>query len=224
MPEPEVFAFEEQEHQDVWRSAWQAWGQHPREAPETTEIIAQHHTWLVTFARSLENFRNIVLTMENKGLEESSTSFAAIIAGLANEGYLSHSTWRKSEVYKLRKRLDSISELFLAHKAILLYGAPETAAPLEETPKGQCEKAVRLFGIETKDIPAVEGVYCTEVGDVVHVWTLLDEYNREAEDQIYAAEAKTLDAFPGVRLSFRILYRHGKSLDEVRPAEAQLVV
>lgn len=82
-------------------------------------------------------------------------------------------------------------------------------------------EAVRLFAARVRDVQAVESVLFEEADGKVRVWTVMDEYDRDAEDRVYAAEARTLREERDVSFDFRILYRHGSPLAETRPASAK---
>lgn len=80
-------------------------------------------------------------------------------------------------------------------------------------------QAVDFFARIVKKEAAVEAVYWRNDGDLLRAWSVLDDYNRQVEDRVYQAEAETLDQYPDVRLSFRVLYRHGRKLTDVRPSD-----
>jgi hypothetical protein len=94
-------------------------------------------------------------------------------------------------------------------------GVTETAA----------EQAVEFFGDEIRNLAGVDGVFLLAPEDGrVGLWTVLDDGTREIEDAVYAAESRMMDAHPDARVEFRIVYRHGRPLEQVLPAVAERIV
>jgi len=81
-------------------------------------------------------------------------------------------------------------------------------------------EAVNAFAARVRGVRAVEAVLFEEVDGRARVWTILNEYDRDAEDAVYAAEGRMLAEHTNIVFSFGIFYRHGRPLHEVRPATA----
>ena len=81
------------------------------------------------------------------------------------------------------------------------------------------ERAAQSFAQRLKG--GIEVIYWKQSGETMSVWSVLAGYDRVAEDRVFEAEAGVLAAHPELRFDFRILYRHGRTLDDVRPSGAR---
>lgn len=92
---------------------------------------------------------------------------------------------------------------------------------VQPKPRGNADEAVSAFASSVSGIEGVEGVLFVEAADNVRVWTIMDEPDRDTEDRVYAAEAAALDGNPDLLFDFRIIFRHAKPIEDIRPAEAK---
>jgi hypothetical protein len=69
--------------------------------------------------------------------------------------------------------------------------------------------------------PRIEHVYWEPEDDVLKICTIIPEPNFELEGPIYDAQLAFIDAFPTFECDFSVIYRFGKSLDEVEPKGAR---
>lgn len=77
-------------------------------------------------------------------------------------------------------------------------------------------KSLKEFlGMELSQIKEVERVYASRDGDVMHVYTVVDEFNAEVRKNIYDREAAIIDQFEYLEFDFNIISRRGRDLAEV---------
>lgn len=69
----------------------------------------------------------------------------------------------------------------------------------------------------------VERVFCAMEKTTLRVWTVLNEPDFAIEEPIYEAQLRFIDKFPEELCDFSVIYRFGKSIDELRPLGATVV-
>lgn len=77
------------------------------------------------------------------------------------------------------------------------------------------------FASKLKHQSAVEAIYWSENDQLVCVWAVIDGFDRDTEDLVFDAQEQTLQIFHAQRLDFNLIYRRGRSLDVVRPANTE---
>ena len=70
----------------------------------------------------------------------------------------------------------------------------------------------------------VDSVYWKRDGDRVRVWTVIPEPEDELQEKIYEAELAVWDTRPFLKFEFGVLFRLGRALADVRPADASEAV
>ncbi len=70
--------------------------------------------------------------------------------------------------------------------------------------------------------PRIERVYWLLDGTLLTVWTVIDVPDGEVQQAIYSAELRFMKGFPELDCDFTVLYRFGRSEEEIRPAHANL--
>lgn len=85
-------------------------------------------------------------------------------------------------------------------------------------------KSLAAFYLEfTPEDDRIECVLWCFEGPVLRIWTVIDVPDEELQEQIYAAELKFLDKLPDGPSDFSVLYRHGRTLEEIRPVGAHFL-
>ena len=69
--------------------------------------------------------------------------------------------------------------------------------------------------MELSIVAAVEKVYASKIGNVMHVYTVVDAFDNEVRKNIYAREAEIIDEFDYLEFDFDIVSRRGRELSAV---------
>jgi hypothetical protein len=64
-------------------------------------------------------------------------------------------------------------------------------------------------------IDRVEGVFVAPTGDVLSVFTVIDDDDEETYDRIYDRERSLIRRFSGVHFDFNVIARRGRSLADI---------
>jgi hypothetical protein len=66
-----------------------------------------------------------------------------------------------------------------------------------------------------RDIERVEGIYLVAQGDVLGVFTIIDDDDEDTYDLIYSRERRLIRRFGGVQFDFNVIARRGRSISEI---------
>ena len=78
--------------------------------------------------------------------------------------------------------------------------------------------AARFFAAT---VDAVEAVYWRQRDPITEIWAVINDFDRGIEDAVFNAEGTTLDSFPNLRLNFGLIYRRGRHLPDIQPADCE---
>lgn len=73
------------------------------------------------------------------------------------------------------------------------------------------------------DDPRIERVLWDSEDDVLRVWTVTSESDFALEEPIYKAQMEFIERFPTLLCDFLVIYRYGKTLDDIAPQGAHLL-
>ncbi len=77
-------------------------------------------------------------------------------------------------------------------------------------------------GLLPKDV-RIEHVYWFSEEETLKVWTVIPEPDFGLERPLYEAQAFFMDRFPEYECDFSVIYRFGKSIDDIKPQGAHVV-
>ncbi|HML18815.1 MAG TPA: hypothetical protein VK419_17410 [Bryobacteraceae bacterium] len=72
-----------------------------------------------------------------------------------------------------------------------------------------------FLGQEMSLVPEVEAVYVSAENRTLHVWIVVDEFERRTREKIYERETAIIDEFGAYDFGFNILSRRGRNLVSV---------
>jgi len=81
----------------------------------------------------------------------------------------------------------------------------------------------KFFLSKLPDDLRIERVYWAFEGTVLRIWTILDHPDYEFEKIIYEAQLQFMDTFPDLECDFSVIYRLGKSVENLKIEGAMLV-
>lgn len=81
----------------------------------------------------------------------------------------------------------------------------------------------QLFVSRISHLVEVELVFWRAEENRVRVWTVMDEPRLEVENQIYDAQLQFMDLFPEILFDFAVIFRQGKSREQILPSGATKV-
>jgi hypothetical protein len=64
-------------------------------------------------------------------------------------------------------------------------------------------------------IDRIEGVFVNPIGDVLGVFTVIDEDDEETYDRIYDIERLLIRRFDGIHFDFNVIARRGRSVADI---------
>lgn len=83
---------------------------------------------------------------------------------------------------------------------------------------GGIRDATRLFVERLSRIRQIEHVVSRVEDGIVKLWAIIDQPDVNVENQVYDTQLTLMDDFPETLFDFYIIFRQGRSLDEVNPA------
>ena len=88
------------------------------------------------------------------------------------------------------------------------------------TADSELDSLINVFVSRVPRAREVESVFCKTENARIRVWTVIDEPNRQIENQIYDAQFDLMDKFPEISFDFVVIFRQGKAPESVRPEGA----
>lgn len=80
-----------------------------------------------------------------------------------------------------------------------------------------------FVGILPKD-DRIEHVYWAAEDDILKIWTVIPEPDFLLEAPLYEAQMAFIEKFPEYQCDFSVIYRFGKSLNDIAPQGGRLVL
>ena len=78
------------------------------------------------------------------------------------------------------------------------------------------------MGLLPKDC-RIEHVYWFSEDEIMRIWAVIPGPDFSLEQPIYEAQMAFVQAFPEYECDFNVIYRFGKSVDDIKPRGANVV-
>lgn len=71
-------------------------------------------------------------------------------------------------------------------------------------------------------VPEAEAVFASTQGRTLHVWIVVDQFDRAVREKIYEREMSLIDELDSFEFDFNILSRRGRNLTDVIRSQAAI--